>query len=360
MEPLKYRSVFARDPFLTPPYTFDGVLSRVILLAAGSRQLKKILDEFLNEVGETTGSGKRYTPLSLPGAAGKSPLCLRLSMYPDDIGIPGAPGLGNEASLTIPAMELDHGTPNDFVFFSPWGAASSVDWMVTGREVLGEPRVLGDVQLSDDLTGPCTVSTPEPHPTPLIEVKVVDTDEGQANEDPHPCSYQSLLIDHVSKEERQRLEKNIEHGREPRVGLKQLPHVERAGAAGHRELTKFLVTSQCEASGTYTPAVFFSDAGLRERFGITADENHQVEVLGAGWYVAQLRFIRPRIVAAYAAHETVSPRYETPEPCPLPDVVTDWVSALVHLHRAHVRLYVSLMYPWCYWIPRAQEYREKY
>jgi len=162
------------DPALPPPFSFPGLQTRGFPLRANLADLEALVNRFLN-IAPPEEMGFAFAPMA--------PLVyVTLNTYPkmisepppfDDMGFTSQ----QELVIGIPVVRLDYSggllLPREIGLFSAWLVVDNPWSVITGREVLGFPKVLGWFQLPNDFPNPypSTVETlvlPEFSPqTPL-------------------------------------------------------------------------------------------------------------------------------------------------------------------------------------------------
>jgi hypothetical protein len=142
----------AFDPQLPPPYSFDNVQFRVFPLLADKSKLQAICDRFINDVP---------APLSLPFTIKplQSLVLLDVLDYPKmTSAYPGQSELGfssqRESFFAIPVVKAgSNGVPIDVGLFVPYIFVDN-DWsLISGREVVGFPKVNGRIEMPTQQTG---------------------------------------------------------------------------------------------------------------------------------------------------------------------------------------------------------------
>ncbi len=140
------------DPASPPPYGFPDVGIQMFQVVADGRKLQAVCDRFLNSVFKGNNSHYQIEPLM---GLSKGIVNIMLLRYPKMICLaPGHEDLGyssqNELSFMIPVVLKEDGIPINVGFFSPFLYVDNYASLVTGREVIGFPKVRAEFGLSAD------------------------------------------------------------------------------------------------------------------------------------------------------------------------------------------------------------------
>lgn len=143
------------DPALPPPFLFPGLETRGFPLMAGLEQVGSMVDRFLN-IASAEEMGFWFTPLA--------PLIyLTLNSYPKMISEPQPyQDLGfiqqQELMISIPVVRWeeseDRPKPVELALFNPYLIVDAPWSVVTGRTVLGFPKVQGWFEVQEDVRNP--------------------------------------------------------------------------------------------------------------------------------------------------------------------------------------------------------------
>lgn len=143
------------DPALPPPFSFPGLQTQGFPLKANLADLEALVNRFLN-IAPLEEMGFAFAPMA--------PLVyLTLNTYPkmisepppfDDMGFTSQREL--QVGIPVVLFEPSGGllVPQEIGLFSAWLVVDNPWSVITGREVLGFPKVLGWFQLPDDFPNP--------------------------------------------------------------------------------------------------------------------------------------------------------------------------------------------------------------
>ena len=139
------------DPSLPWPFSFPGLQTRGFPLMARLDLLTGVVNRLLNIAPEDE-MGFRFTPLA--------PLVyLTLNTYPKMISDPlPYRNMGfitqQELMVSIPVLRWEGDLPVELALFNPYLVVSAPWSVITGRTVLGFPKVQGWFEVPDDLRNP--------------------------------------------------------------------------------------------------------------------------------------------------------------------------------------------------------------
>lgn len=162
------------DPQGGPPFGFDGVGMRNYFFRADLAPLRELSREFLTSVAQQFGGTSTWKPLT---SGGKGLVMIAVVTYDRMYAAP-RPDLGytsqEECVFSIPMVRWNSlGVPVEVAFFAPYCFVTN-DWsIITGRSVLGYPKVEGWFDLPGVVPGNVPpYPSPSPSKTPEVPISV--------------------------------------------------------------------------------------------------------------------------------------------------------------------------------------------